>query len=243
MNPPRSVSFVVPMYNEEDSLRLFLRLAREALDTHVGDGEIVLVDDGSKDATLAIAREEAAADPRLRVVVHERNRGLGAALRTGFAAATREWVLYTDCDVPWDLDNLGRVFRVAEITGCGLVSGYRHDRTGEGPLRTLYSFVYNGLIGILFGVRIRDVNFSCKLFRRELLNGVELKSEGSFIDAELIARFVQRGVVMQQIGIDYFPRTRGVSTLSSPKVVLRILREMGRLASDIREEKRRVTRV
>lgn len=237
MRPPRSVSVVVPMHNEEKSVLPLLDLVAEALAPQVDDYEIVLVDDASSDSTVVLASARAALDPRIRIVRHEVNRGLGGALRTGFVNAQKPWILYTDCDVPWDLMETGRAFRAAEITGSGFISGYRHDRTGEGALRTVYSFLYNALVHLLFGVPIRDVNFSCKLFRRELLSSMELESEGSFIDAELIARCYRRGTLIQQIGLDYFPRTRGVSTLSSPRVVVKILRELMLLAPGIWRER------
>ena len=157
-----------------------------------------------------------------------------------FSAATKEWVLYSDCDLPWDLEETGRVFRAAELTGADVVAGYRHDRTGEGTLRTIYSFLYNGLVHLAFGFPIRDVNFSCKLVRRSLLEGLSLESEGSFLDAELLVRLRNRGAVIQQVGLDYFPRTRGVSTLSSPRTILRILRELSRLVPALRSERRRL---
>ena len=239
MRGRREVSVVVPMHNEEKSVGPLLDLALDTLPRHVDEFEIVLVDDASKDETVAVVEARSAADSHIRLVRHETNRGLGGALKTGFGAATKEWILYTDCDLPWDLEETGRAFRAAEITGSDFISGYRHDRTGEGVLRTLYSFVYNGLVHSAFGVPIRDVNFSCKLFRRRLLEGMTLKSEGSFIDAELISRCYGRGTVIQQIGLDYFPRTRGVSTLSSPRVVFKILAELLALAPDIRRERRR----
>ncbi|MHB8798299.1 MAG: glycosyltransferase family 2 protein [Thermoanaerobaculia bacterium] len=239
MRTHRSVSLVVPMRNEERSLPHLLRVAREALERHADEWEIVLVDDASTDATVALA-EGAAADPRVRVVRHPENRGLGGALKSGFAAATLDWVLYSDCDLPWDLEETGRVFRAAELTGADVVSGYRHDRTGEGTLRTIYSFLYNGLVHLAFGFPIRDVNFSCKLVRRSLLAGLPLESEGSFIDAELLVRLRNRGAVIQQVGLDYFPRTRGVSTLSSPRTILRILRDLARLVPTLRSERRRL---
>lgn len=240
MRPLRSVSLVVPMRNEERSLPHLLRVAGEALDRHSDAWEIVLVDDASSDGTLAFAEGAAGDDPRIRVVRHTVNRGLGGALKSGFAAATREWVLYSDCDLPWDLEETGRVFRAAELTGADVVSGYRHDRTGEGTLRTIYSFLYNGLVHLAFGFPIRDVNFSCKLVRRALLEGLPLESEGSFIDAELLVRLRNRGAVIQQVGLDYFPRTRGVSTLSSPRTILRILRDLARLVPALRSERRRL---
>ena len=242
VRPPRAVSLVVPMFNEERSLPHFLDVALEALRLHATDWEVVLVDDASADGTGAVAEARAENEPRIRIVRHEWNRGLGGALKSGLAAASKEWVLYSDCDLPWDLDEVGRVFRAAELTGADVVSGYRHDRTGEGTLRTVYSFLYNGLVHALFHFPIRDVNFSCKLIRKRFLEGVTLESEGSFIDAELLVRLRNRGALIQQVGLDYFPRTRGVSTLSSPRTILRILRDLARLTPALRAERRRLAR-
>ena len=239
VRPPRSVSLVVPMFNEERSIGRLLDVAIPALEEHVDEWEIVLVDDASTDTTLALARTRAEKEPQIRVLAQPVNRGLGGTLREGFAAARHEWILYSDCDLPWDLAETDRLFRAAEITGADLISAYRLDRTGEGVLRSLYSFAYNGLVHALFGIVLRDVNFSCKLIRRSLLTGMTLRSEGSFFDAELLARCAARGAVIQQLGVDYFPRTRGLSTLSSPKTVLTILREMARYAPEIRAERRR----
>jgi glycosyltransferase involved in cell wall biosynthesis len=230
------------MRNEERSLPHLLDVALDALPRHAEDWEIVLVDDGSEDETVAVAEARAAAKPRIRLVRHAVNRGLGGALKSGFAGATKDWVLYSDCDLPWDLEETGRVFRAAELTGADVVTGYRHDRTGEGVLRTIYSFLYNGLIHLAFAFPIRDVNFSCKLIRRRLLEGLPLASEGSFVDAELLVRLRNRGAVIQQVGLDYFPRTRGVSTLSSPRTILRILRDLARLTPTLRAERRRFPR-
>ncbi|MBK6405918.1 MAG: glycosyltransferase family 2 protein [Holophagales bacterium] len=242
MRAPRSVSLVVPMRNEERSLPHLLDVALDALPRHAEDWEIVLVDDASEDETVAVAEARAAAENRIRLVRHAANRGLGGALKSGFASATKEWVLYSDCDLPWDLEETGRVFRAAELTGADVVSGYRHDRTGEGVLRTIYSFLYNGLVHLAFRFPIRDVNFSCKLVRRRFLGGLPLASEGSFVDAELLVRLRNRGAVIQQVGLDYFPRTRGVSTLSSPRTILRILRDFARLTPTLRAERRRLPR-
>ena len=98
----------------------------------------------------------------------------------------------------------------------------------------MYSYFYNLLIRVLFSLPIKDVNFSFKLFRRELLSKFELKSEGSFIDAEFLVRARKAGASIIQIGVDYFPRSRGVSTLSSPGVILKILREMAQLYGELR---------
>jgi glycosyltransferase involved in cell wall biosynthesis len=229
-----SVSLVIPMYNEELNIEHAVEAARRALETHAGDWEIVIVDDASTDASARIVMRLAAEDPRIRALHHKKNRKLGGTLRTGFAAATKDLVFYMDADIPFDPDVLGRAIRAMELTDADMIAAYRHDRTMEGFKRSIYSFVYNGLIGVLFGWPHRDINFSFKLMKRSVLQAIELKSEGSLIDAELVVKAKNRGFTIQQIGIDYFPRTRGQSHLGSFSVVLKILRELVRLYPEMR---------
>ncbi len=234
-----SITVFFPMWNEEEYIHRALDAAREACETlialgEVGDYELLIVNDASTDATGRIADELAAADPRVRVVHHPVNRKLGGSLKTGYANARGELVLYSDADLPFDMDELIKACRVMRHYEADLVSAYRLDRTGEGYVRTIYSFFYNSLVRLLFGVRIRDVNFAFKLCHRRLLDKVQLRSEGSFIDAELVVSAVGHGFKVVQFGVDYFPRTRGVSTLSSPTVILKILREMFALRGELR---------
>jgi glycosyltransferase involved in cell wall biosynthesis len=200
--------------------------ARAALEEMGCEWEILVVDDASTDGTGARADALAAADPRVRVIHNPVNRRLGGTLRAGFAAASKELVFYTDADLPVDLGQLPRAVRLLEYQQADLLAGYRFDRTSEGLHRALYTIGYHVLIRLLFGLRIRDVNFAFKLFRRSLLQRIELRSEGSFIDAEMLLRARQAGAVMIQLGLDYFPRTRGPSKLSSLGVIAAILREM-----------------
>lgn len=234
-----SISVVVPMFNEEESIAHALALATEALEAHAGGHEILVVDDASTDRSAEIVRELAARDPRIRLLRHERNRKLGGTLRTGFAAARMDLVLYMDADLPFDPRETGRALRAMELTGADMIAAYRHDRTTEGIRRTIYSYLYNALIGMLFGWPHRDVNFSFKLMRREVLEAVELRAEGSLISAELLVKARNLGFLIQQIGMDYFPRTRGRSTLSSLGVVATILRELAALSADMRHPRRR----
>jgi glycosyltransferase involved in cell wall biosynthesis len=234
-----SVSLVIPMFNEEENIAHALGCARDALERYSGDYEILIVDDASTDSSPEIVAREAASDPRIRMLRHEVNRKLGGSLRTGYAAARKELVIYMDADLPFDPDVIGRAIQALKVTRADVIAGYRLDRTTEGFLRTVYSYLYNTLIGILFGWPHRDINFSFKLMRREVLQAVELKSEGSLIDAELIVKAKNLGFVIQQLGLDYFPRTRGRSTLSSPAVILKILRELVALYFEMRHPRRR----
>lgn len=222
------------MWNEEAYVGRAVAAAREALQATAPDHEIILVNDASTDRTGEMADALARADPRIKVVHHARNRKLGGTLRSGYAVATKDLVLYSDTDLPFDFHEVARAVRLLEYQQADVLSAYRHDRTSEGLLRTVYTIGYSALIRTVFRLRFRDVNFSFKLFRRALLDRIVLKSEGSFIDAEFLVRAKKAGAHVIQIGVDYFPRTRGQSTLASPTVILGILREMIMLWRELR---------
>ena len=229
-----SISVVFPMWNEEAYVLRAVTAAREALRRAAPDHEIILVNDASTDRTGEMADALAREDPKIKVVHHAKNRKLGATLRSGYAIATKELVLYSDTDLPFDFHEVERAVRLLEYQQADVLSAYRHDRTSEGLLRTIYTIGYSALIRTVFRLRLRDVNFSFKLFRRALLDKIILKSEGSFIDAEFLVRAKKAGAHVIQIGVDYFPRTRGQSTLASPEVILGILREMMTLWRELR---------
>jgi glycosyltransferase involved in cell wall biosynthesis len=227
------------MWNEEQVVHQTIAAAREAAQAlidvgEIGTYEILIVDDASTDATGEIADKFAADDPRIRVIHHPVNRKLGGTLKTGFAEARGELVLYTDADLPFDMAELAKAVRIIRVYEADIVSAFRFDRTGEGPRRFVYSYIYNHLVRSLFSLRVRDVNFAFKLIRRDVFEHIELKSEGSFIDVELLARANRIGYRIVQFGVDYFPRTRGVSTLSSASVIRRIVREMIGLRGELR---------
>ena len=239
-DPFEKLSIFYPMWNEEEYIERALTAGRRACeqlmrDGDIGDYELIVVDDASTDRTAAIADRIAAEDPRVLVVHHERNRKLGGAIKTGFETATGDVILYTDADLPFDMSELPRAVRLLREYDVDIISAYRFDRTGEGYLRSVYTFAYNLLIRTLFKVKARDINFAFKLCRTRVFDHVELRSEGSFIDAELVIRATRLGYEMLQFGVDYFPRTRGESTLSSPSVITTILREMWELRGDLED--------
>ena len=235
-----TLSIFFPMWNEEAYVERAIDAAKEVCDELVASGtirdyELIVVDDASTDHTGKIADELVAEDSRVRVVHHPVNRKLGGSMKTGFAAATGDLVLYTDADLPFDMTEVHKAIRLMRYYRADIVSAYRFDRVGEGPSRAIYTFFYNILIRNLFGVRMRDINFAFKLCRREIFDHVRLQSEGSFIDAELIIRARKLGYEVIQFGVDYFPRTRGESTLSSLSVIRRIVREMFTLRRELRD--------
>jgi glycosyltransferase involved in cell wall biosynthesis len=236
--PFQKLSIFFPMWNEEEYIQRAIDAGREVcaalMEAHeILDYELIIIDDASTDATGALADALAAVDDHVHVVHHPVNRKLGGSMKSGFAAATGDLILYTDADLPFDMDEVRKAVRLMRVYEADIVSAYRFDRTGEGYVRSVYSTFYNLLVRVMFGVRVRDVNFAFKLCRASIFDHVELKSEGSFIDAELVIRAQRAGYRIVQFGVDYFARTRGVSTLSSPAVIVKILRELRELRTEL----------
>jgi glycosyltransferase involved in cell wall biosynthesis len=230
-----SISLFFPAWNEEDYVERAVTRALDVLPRLTDDFEIIVVNDASTDRTQEVCEQLAVRIPQLRVITHPENLKLGGAMRTGLSASSKDIVVYSDIDLPWDLRELERALHLMDYLEADMICAFRFDRTSEGPRRIVYSFVYNMLIRALFDINIKDVNFSFKVMHRRVLESLELKSLGSFIDAELVVKAIRKGFRVFQMGVDYFPRTRGVSTLASPSVILKMIRELARLYPETRE--------
>ncbi|MCS6912424.1 MAG: glycosyltransferase family 2 protein [Myxococcales bacterium] len=221
---PASLSVFFPMYNERDNIGRVLAEAAQVLPTlGLRDYEILVIDDGSQDGSGEVVADCARHNPHIRLVRHPRNLGYGAALRTGFASASREVVFYTDSDLPVDLREIAVALR--EIEHADLVIGYR-VRRHETLRRAVYSRVYNQLMRWMFGVQVRDVNFSFKMIRREVLERISLTAGTVFIDGQLLAEAQRLGCRIVEIPVRYWPRQSGASSFDSLGVAWDTLREM-----------------
>jgi glycosyltransferase involved in cell wall biosynthesis len=224
--PVERLSYFFPAHNEADNLR---PLVEEALSTLPGLArtfEIVIVNDGSKDTTGAIADELASAHLDIvRAVHHPTNLGYGAALRSGFRAARYELVAFTDGDRQFRVADLGRLTaRIAEPDAPDVVVGYRIKRA-DPPIRTAYARVYRLANRVWFGLAVRDVDCACKLFRREALAGVRVESGGAFFSAELLIKLRALGRRIAEVGVPHFPRTAGSPTGAKPSVIWRAVKD------------------
>lgn len=229
-----SLSLFFPAWNEEEYVERTVARAKVVLERLADDWEIIVVNDASTDRTREIAEGLGRRDPRIRCVSHEVNQKLGGAMKTGFASSTKDIVIYSDMDLPFDLNELERALHLLEYLEADMICAFRFDRTSEGLKRIVYSYVYNTLIRQVFDVQMKDINFSFKVVHRRVLEAIDLKSQGSFIDAELVVKAIRRGFKVFQMGVDYFPRTRGISTLASPSVIVKMLKELAQLYGDTR---------
>lgn len=221
------LSVVLPAFNEADNLAAVVADADEHLSSAGIAYEVLVVDDGSTDATAAVLAELAPLRPALRCVAHRENQGYGAALRTGVAAARGRFVLLSDGDGQFRMDDLSLLWRYRE--SADVVLGYRNPRN-DPFARRVAGWLYNRIfVRALLGGRFRDVNCGFKLFAREVLEDMELHSTGALISAELLTRSRLRGASFVEVAVRHFPRTNGRATGLLPRVILKMLGESMRL--------------
>ncbi len=222
-----SISAFFPAYNDGGTIPSMVLTALIALRQVTDDFEIIVVNDGSADYTAEVLDELAHRIPELRVIHHPQNRGYGGALRTGFAAATKEWVFYTDGDAqynPLELINL-----VEAVTPkVDVVNGYKIARND--PLaRKIIGRVYHHFVKFLFGFKLHDVDCDFRLIRRALFDAVALKSDSGTICLEMVKKFQDAGYRFAEVPVHHFHRQYGVSQFFNWRRLLRTAQQLSAL--------------
>lgn len=217
------LSLVVFAYNEEESVPHVLPEILAWLRARAHPWELVFVDDGSTDRTLALAREVVGDDARCRVFSLGANRGIGGALKAGVTSASLPWVTFLPCDGQIPVGELDVLIAAAERTGADVVFSVYRDRD-DGMLRKVLSAGVRGLIRAVHGVTMRSDG--PYLFRRALFNARELAPDSFFLNFEFPIRALRRGVSQTVETIECVPRQRGVSKSARFKVVARVAREL-----------------
>lgn len=204
------ISIVLPAYNEAESLPAIVERTMVVMPDLVDDFEVIVVDDGSNDGTRDAALELAGVHGEIRVAAHPANRGYGAALRTGFELSRFDLVFYTDADNQFDPADLKHFLPLMNeydaIVGFRV---YRYDTV----LRSMLSWVYNRLVNVLFRLRLRDVDCSFKLFRREVLEKITIECDDFFVDTELVAKARKWNFRLLEKGVRHYPRMAGETTV------------------------------
>jgi len=227
------LSIFFPCHNEEANVERVVSSALELAPRVADDFEVIVVDDGSADRTAEIAEALARENPRVRLVRHERNRGYGAALKTGFASATKEWIFFTDGDGQFDLAELPVLVRLVEDGQCDLAIGYRIKRA-DPFVRSLNAWLYRCLIRVLFGLQVRDIDCAFKLIRRSVFEKVRLEADGALVSAELLIKAKKAGLTIRETGVHHYPRAAGEQSGAKLSVILRMFRELFRLWRHLR---------
>jgi glycosyltransferase involved in cell wall biosynthesis len=205
--PGLSVFF--PAYNDRATIASLVIAARQTARQLTDNFEVIIVNDGSVDATAEIADELVEAYPEVRVVHHERNRGYGGALRSGFGAATRELVFYTDGDAQYDPAEL-KILWNAMSSNVDLVNGYKISRSD--PLhRIVVGRVYHYTVKLLFGLKVRDVDCDFRLMRRSIFDRVTLEKDSGVICLEMMKKIQDAGYRIAEVPVHHYHRAHGRS--------------------------------
>jgi glycosyltransferase involved in cell wall biosynthesis len=218
MNNP-SISVFFPAYNDAGTIASMVILADRTLRDLTDDYEVIVVNDGSGDHTPHVLAELEAVYPRLRVIHHPKNRGYGAALRTGFASATKDLIFYTDGDAQYDVRELSLLVPLM-TDAVDIVNGYKISRSD--PLhRRFIGSVYCWVVKLTFGIRIRDVDCDFRLVRRECYERVQLDSSSGTICVEMIKKFQRAGLRFAEAPVRHFHRAYGKSQFFNFKRLFR----------------------
>lgn len=224
-----SLTLCLPAYNEQDCIAHSLDAALAALTPLVTSLEVIVVDDGSCDATAERVRSVAAGDARVRLISHDRNRGYGAAVTTGLRAARGDLIMFADSDGQFDFGDAARL--LARLEHHDFVVGYR-QRRAESLQRRLNAWAWGRLVRLLYGVRIRDLDCAFKLFRREVVERLQLTATGACINAELMCQCRRAGFCFAEVAVEHHPRKSGRSTGSNLAVIVRAFRELPYLQTE-----------
>ena len=218
-----NISFFCPALNEEDNLPLLIESVRGALSEFADVFEIIIIDDGSTDRSAAIADGLAAEDLRIRVIHHSMNLGYGISLREGFKTARYEWIMYTDSDYQYNIREV--IPYLTLLQDYDIISGYV-TRKAMSTRRRMQSKIYNGLVRLLFGIKLNDINCAMKIYSRKVIDIIDIRSKGFFVDAEMLIRARRKGFRIAQFPVTHLPRSSGAATGARAGLVLETMREM-----------------
>src|ERR1035437_5231326 len=231
MNKVPALSIFFPFWNEEENIEAVIKKAVPIADKIAAKWEIIMVDDGSSDKTLEIAKKLSKEDARLIVAAHDRNRGYGAALKTGLLTAKYDLIVFNDGDGQFDLLEVEKFFE--KMGNADMVIGYRKSRV-DNPLRHILMNMLKVWDLVLFGFTFKDIDCGFKLFTREALNKIlPLKSEVAMITTEILARANKAHLKIAQVEVNHYPRIYGNQSGGNPRVIIRAVKESLSLWKDL----------
>jgi glycosyltransferase involved in cell wall biosynthesis len=226
MNPAvSSVTAFFPCYNDAPVIGSLVESVHEVLRESVDDFEVVVVDDGSEDDSVAVLREVAARLPNVRLVIHERNRGYGGAIRSGIGAATKDWIFYTDGDGQYDPREI-KLLVDASADAVDVVQGYK-VRRGDGVVRTVIGVVWHQAVAVLFGLPVRDTDCDFRLIRRPVVQALAFESFSGVFPVELVWRLKTAGARFVEVPVHHYAREHGRSQFFRPLRILATFRDLG----------------
>ncbi len=217
-----SLSAFIPCFNEEQNVSRVVGDLERVLPEVAEKYEIIVVDDGSRDKTNSVAQALATKNSRLRIVAHDKNRGYGASLRSGFEACQYDWIFFTDGDGQFSIDELKGFVPYAAQNDA--VIGFRTKRA-DGAHRVLNAWLLKIAVDIIFRLHVKDIDCAFKLLRASKVKKLQLHSTGALISTELLYRFKKMKVKIKQLPVTHLPRLYGTPTGSNWRVIAHAMKE------------------
>src|SRR5450432_530321 len=228
---PVTLSVIFPAFNEEANIRHTVDSARLVLPKLAETWEIILVNDGSEDATSSLCDELAEQYAEVRAIHHTDNRGYGAALKSGILAARHDYIFFTDSDGQFDLQELENLVEWAGHYE--IVTGYRAKRQ-DPPHRLINAWGWRTLVRMVLGVKVRDIDCAFKIFQRSVFDRVQIRSVGAMVNTEILAQAMSFGMRIHEVKVSHFPRRYGKPSGADIHVIIKAFRELFRLWRQLR---------
>ncbi len=227
-----SVSLFLPCYNEENNINNIVRKSLYILERITKEFEVIVVDDGSIDGTGKILEKLAKQENKIKLVKHHKNLGYGAALKSGIKASSKQIIAFIDSDGQFEISEIERFLPL--LNTHPIVIGFRNPRMD--PIhRKINAYLFNKLVQFLFDLKIIDLNCAFKFFRREVFEIVKLKSNGAFINTEILIRAKNAGFSIAEIGVTHYPRKSGVPTGAKSYVIFKAFKELFQLYKELKQ--------
>lgn len=227
----KELSVFFPFYNEEANIEAQAKQALKIIPQFAQRFEIILVNDGSVDKTGLIGEKLADRYRQVRLINHKKNRGYGGALKSGFEAAKYAWVFFSDGDRQFDLAEIGSL--LGHVNEADLIIGYRKKRA-DSLIRLANAKLFNFLIRILFGLRVKDIDCAFKLLRKNVIESLELRSDGALISSELLIKAKKAGFKISQVPVSHYPRKIGNPTGANFRVIFKAFYDIAALWRELR---------
>ncbi|MBP8591216.1 glycosyltransferase family 2 protein [Candidatus Shapirobacteria bacterium] len=227
-----SLSIFFPFYNEEANIAAQTREALKIAPLFARKWEIILVNDGSADKTGEIAQELAKKYPEVRAISHRQNKGYGAAIKSGLKNCRYDWIFFSDGDRQFNLKELEKL--VEKNDQADLIIGYRQKRA-DSFIRLANAKLFNFLIRILFGLKVKDIDCAFKLIKKEVIENIwPLKSDGALVSSELLIKARKKGYKIIEVPVSHRPRQAGKQTGANPRVIFKAFYDIAALWKELK---------
>jgi glycosyltransferase involved in cell wall biosynthesis len=223
MKNVKSISIIFPLYKDRGTVKKMIKDSRKLLKKIKKKGEIVVVDDGCPQRSGYYAKEISKKIKNIKVIIHKKNMGYGAAIKTGLKNCKYEWIFQTDGDAEYDVNDLLKLLR--KTRGSDLIVTYRLKKKYK-TSRIIISWIYNVILRILFHTNYKDISTGSRLIKKSILKKINLVSNSPFLGAEIAIKSKYKGFKVSEVGIHTYPRTFGAGSSVSLKNILLTIKEM-----------------